>query len=515
MSVGFFKNRNIGIKNKSGIPQILHAYDFKELEKSKSEVAQEEQASEDVLEEKIKEGVFIEPWKYQQTEESTNSKDGDGYFKVRIGNDQAVFSNKYFWVEDIHNWCCYRTWIDCPCNCGKVKWNYTVQHGQYNYNVINLTEMSFTPYGEHPEWGNIEQCSSNKSTYFSTYQSAVANYILNYYKSKRINIIGVNVISCEVIKEDNYSPSIYYNYDLGMMVRDPNISFFRDVGINGLQLCVWNGIDGFIPIIGLPYVQETNNGVSLKQNQILYNACNLNGSIIKHRGYYAENPSDNDANKPGWTWGYNQDAYPGDTYKAANWYQSPVSILHALILEGNKKYSIYDKENFQCKRGKSYSIFYPTIFDGSTDLMRSDLKTTYKRAAVRQGIPTANPGVFRTSTGELALSTLLIYGGSIYAFGDGAKEQDVNLLNDFCIDFFGDGKDKSIARDWLRYNANINSNEEFASVNIQTKYESTLDKELIAQTNVKTVCQPKMTLSTEDVAVTIEEPTREDYVSKW
>ena len=89
------------------------------------------------------------------------------------------------------------------------------------------------------------------------------------------------------------------------------------------------------------------------------------------------------------------------------------------------------------------------------------------------------------------------------------------MLNDICKEFFGDGLNKTCAQHWLKINDNINTNDEMPSGDIQTLYETSLDKTLNPQMDKTTEDNLSMSLTTEDVAVEIEEEKKPDYAVKW
>ena len=67
----------------------------------------------------------------------------------------------------------------------------------------------------------------------------------------------------------------------------------------------------------------------------------------------------------------------------------------------------------------------------------------------------------------------------------------------------------------MKLGDNINTNDELPSGDIQTLYETSLDKTLIPQMDKATDEHLSMSLTTEDVAVEIEEEKKPDYVVKW
>ena len=87
--------------------------------------------------------------------------------------------------------------------------------------------------------------------------------------------------------------------------------------------------DAFVPI-NLFVIDPGYKEVAVLQNQIIGYKAALNGKIVKHRGVYNYNVSQDLCTKynrnPQWYFSYDPNASLNGLYKGQSWYQSPVSI---------------------------------------------------------------------------------------------------------------------------------------------------------------------------------------------
>ena len=564
--IGYFKTVKAGIQNDSGSqPRIINKKEVVSfgIDYVPPHVPSQDKTVEEIAEtlaEKIANGQYIEPYKYKDVTNSSSTKAGKGYLKIGSDSTTDPTQSKYFWVEELKNWCTYRVWSGCPLRVSSITCYFyydkpIVDNSYNNYSQSVYSTQSkrqtltivFTQ--EDSIYQTLNQCLTNAgaSTALITDYSvkeALFNYITDE-KNTAAALNNVNIKTRQIIKQYNTAngskfvggfPIIHTIYKTGTegyqesvrwdgdhWVADNGLSYYKDIGETALQLCVWNGVDAFVPLNSFA-LDATYQEVAILQNHITSTAMNLNGKINKHRGVYNYNP---DAALAGWGdagWYFSKDdkitvkqSHDNKEITGSIWWQSPVSILHAIILERNRDYSIYDKSTFQCRRlGKPLYAYY--FGNWGNNINRSSFDVARDRAAVRQGMSTGNPGIFRTATGELALATMLVYGGVMQLFGehgDGFSSEPVNFLNDICKEFFGDGLNKTCTKDWLKLGDNINTNDELPSGDIQTLYETSLDKTLIPQMDKATDEHLSMSLTTEDVAVEIEEEKKPDYAVKW
>lgn len=438
------------------------------------------------------------------------------------------------------NWCTYRVWSGCPLTIDGIEWSVRISITSDNENNL----PSYVQYyrfkhtftisdGEFGDVSKFEDDDEDSIKFVNDYKQEVYDYIVNHaseFKDSNAKaaswIAKVQIESC-IFTVAVKSAAIEYQSSIiwedNHFTAHNELSYLKDVGITALQLCVWNGVDAFVPLNTFA-MYDGYKEVAWMQNYIMNMTKLINGYVQKERGWYSYNGAQEltGYGDPNWYFSYDPNvtvvskAQGNITLKGESWYQSPTSILHAIILEANKNYSIYDKTSFQCRRlGKPAYAYYLGKWNG---VNRSSFDVAKDRAAVRQGMTTGNPGIFRTATGELALATMLVYGGVFQLFGEhgnGFDTQPVNFLNDICKEFFGDGLNKTCAKDWLKLGDHINTNDETPSGDIQTMYETSLDKTLNPQMDKATNEEMSMSLTTNDVAVEIEEEKKPDYAVKW
>lgn len=264
-------------------------------------------------------------------------------------------------------------------------------------------------------------------------------------------------------------------------------------GRNIWHLYVWNGRDAFIPIVnlGMP------NNAEIKNWQVKFlNKCR---KIICGRGNNHIWMEDGENSTAG-TWNnYTQPALNDG---------SPQIIIHGIIIEKNRKYSINDPENYQTIRCSSpgSSNESNTSLNGSNDYEKS-----YLHPLIRQGMPTGCPALWRLSTGELCLCTYLVWGGNTDVNG----KNQIDFINQICRESFGSGSDKTIKDDWLK-EKEPNKNDEIASnISDFSIYKSTLKNTQVDQNNKMTKDLAKLTFNINDINVSIKESKDDDLVSRW
>ena len=120
--IGFFKTKKAGIQNNSGSqPRIINKKEIVSFgidyvppqEKTIEEVAE-------TLAEKIANGQYIEPYKFKDVTNSSSTKEGKGYLKIGSDGTTDPTQSKYFWVEELKNWCTYRVWSGCPLRANSI-----------------------------------------------------------------------------------------------------------------------------------------------------------------------------------------------------------------------------------------------------------------------------------------------------------------------------------------------------------------------------------------------------------
>ena len=537
--IGYFKTVKATKSNSSGSKnRILHDHKVVDFGLDKVSYSKDTiEEAQETLAEKIANGEYVEPYNWQNKTQCCSNKSENGYLKIGSDGTTDPTQSKYFWVEELKNWCTYRVWSGCPLTIDGIQWTVNILVNNNNSFIYNYSFcQTFTE--SDGEFGSVAKYQKDYDSDAKKFAEAYKQQVYTYIKEHKNDFTGTNTVAAWWIAQTNnvnvcsfkvevkntatdYQSSI--RWEDNHFVGHNELSYLKDIGITALQLCVWNGVDAFVPLNSYTMFDGYKE-VATMQNYITGIVMSRNGHITKHRGFYAYHSAQEltGYGNPHWTYTYdsnftvkskpqNQTINGGES-----WYQSPTSILHAIILEDNKNYSIYDKTSFQCRRlGKPAYAYYISNWRG---VNRSSFEVAKDRAAVRQGMTTGNPGIFRTATGELALATMLVYGGVFQLFGDhgnGFDTQPVNFLNDICKEFFGDGLNKTCARDWLKLGDRINTNDETPSGDIQTMYTTSLDKTLNPQMDKATNEKMSMSLTTNDVAVEIEEEKKPDYAVKW
>lgn len=266
-------------------------------------------------------------------------------------------------------------------------------------------------------------------------------------------------------------------------------------------------------------------GISTSMNTMTVRMRTVSGGILHHKDY--------DFNYSALNARYNQSEHY-------------LQVINAIRLKRQTKYGINKKSNFQ-------TLTYGTsnIFTNSSSLNVSDHVQTNFRSALTYGCP----AVWRLPTGELALCIRLewnvdngkpyyykkrgyckeykqypsdygfkkyfnpnyLNNGSVYAdhiidYQDLAKSE--NYINERCREFFGNGNDKTIEKDWLNNNPITVSRDEYSSATgVQG---SMLDSELIfEQYNINKENSLKCGFKINRPIVTTTERPNQDYAKKW
>lgn len=535
-----------GIFGKVSSKQVV---DYNNIHVGANQSTEEDAKSEEEkVQEAIDNGGFIPPWEYVEQEENAEDRQGDGYLKIKKKTSpsgvQKVKADKYFWCEDLKNWCTYTYWYSNPVlDCQPSVW--TGFASAVWINVYRDARGNFLPYRESlsselrnqieyelfpnddVNWYQLYDYSwKSKETEKYYYNTLHKSSFTVPWKERR----GLSVVS-ESADGNTYTGKFYKN---------TVSSYNSNVGYTQINLCVWNGRDAFIPITSA-HIRDDEE-IHQLQNWFLSEQHPGPKWIIQHRGTYfndcdtvyfvtdenktgnvkVENPSIND-----WYFENNEKlkgAYTNFKSADVNYVNyknySPVQIIHGRVLTCHRDYTVVDKDNFQCVRpGKPY--FQNERRIGTVQNLSSygysdkEYVGYESNECTRAGLATGNPAIYRLPTGELLLCTTLIWGGMKAVCG----KDPVDFLNDFAIKFFGDGRDKTIHDHWLHNKSTINTDEETPTTGagIVTEDTVTLKADCI-QMPVKEDKTPDLNISfnVNDVNVSVEETfERDDYLAKW
>jgi hypothetical protein len=217
----------------------------------------------------------------------------------------------------------------------------------------------------------------------------------------------------------------------------------------------------------------------------------------------------------------------------------PMQLIYGLRLQKNVDYTINDASSFQTMRWSSIACH------GSIDSLGK-----YAQTNARFPVSTGAPPVWRLPTGEIFLATNFIWrgdnGAPYFYIKDGElgfrKHYDKDMLgngddkapphvamwkmmgnnkakaeqwiNTICKRFFGDGIEKSIEKDWLRYDDEIITKDKLNYVN--SNYMNMLDSsKTFEQNNINKQNMLKCGFKVNRPVVTTEESKTGDYVGKW
>lgn len=302
---------------------------------------------------------------------------------------------------------------------------------------------------------------------------------------------------------------------------------YEDSHKNIFELNVWNGQDGWVPVIGQAaansnYIFVLNepldkHGIGKLQNEFFRN--DVIDPIIQFRGIVQEVKAD-----------YNAPIIPNyDTKK------SYMQVVTGIRLKKHFKYGINDSDNFK-------------TFAYATNYYFGDMSAsweTFGQSNFRSPVIVSCPPVWRLPTGEIILCNRLEWNvdpGHAYYYkmrpGDkafrkyynsnycGSAEVYVkqimtndtnaaaNWVNQKCKKFFGDGTNKTIEYDWLQeYNRTIDKSEYSRG---SGKPGSMLNSELLfEQHNINKENSLKCSFKINRPIVTTTERPAPEYAKKW
>lgn len=152
-------------------------------------------------------------------------------------------------------------------------------------------------------------------------------------------------------------------------------------------------------------------------------------------------------------------------------------------------------------------------------------------ANLREGISTGNPAVWRTATGQIMLSTFMIWGGKEGLIGgpdslttdqetgeswvsESGNYNGEKFINNLCQNWFGDGTDKTIDKHWLKEYAI--TNDELGNKNSLVLNSSLESGMVLEQKNNYSKSNFKISLKTyRPTIVTSTEQDNTDIAKKW
>lgn len=385
-----------------------------------------------------------------------NDIESTRYKKVET---KATVPDDYFWVEELKNWC-------------RFVYGYGASH---NYNP-------------HAGWWN-------RNTSLKRY------YV--HWTSAEFPFSGFTSQNNKAYAEDS---NLWHRWQ----------------GFTYFQLSQWNGVDKFIGFAYNNNKDSTKVDIGLQSDELQNRMYKILNSCKKHfqrRGNYMSDKQTVQEDGTVWAienpktydWQYSTNYQPkNDVCSGVN---SPVQIVDGLILNKTRNYTILDGDTAQCVRIKE-----PHYFTQWNSVEASN------KPALRQGISAGCPAVWRTASGELMLCTTLIWGGVMAVIGmcdeEGKHDYGVSacdFINKYCRRFFGDGKNKTIADDWIKTDYNINTDEEAEATEVEKI--KTADTETMtegsSQVELKSDKKIKIKFSLADV--NISETTSEEIsvATKW
>ena len=347
------------------------------------------------------------------------------------------------------------------------------------------------------------------------------------------------------------------------------IDYNNNAGFN-IVLTIWNGKDGwiYIPnfIVGESsdsrYIQYKDKyGIAKYQQKLIYKACDTPKNTADEYIYGARGKNEIWFSK-GWCQSPIVDDYglPSSEPLGANGYaynfkqMDFLTFVKAVRLQKTTKYTINKPGTFITNRWSSAPCFYkrskPVLSTTDTSLVYDSKGPESRYMQTNHCVPisTGIPCLWRLPTGELALCATFRFNsdpGSAYHYEVGMNDEVRRFrkvyeqwrdgvtyglssvgsakvlgsdykaaskwLNETCASFFGDGRDKTIEKDWLREYKITESNN--ASV---SNYDNMLDSSLtFEQHNINKENSMKCSFTVNRPVVTTETIERVDYAKKW
>lgn len=312
---------------------------------------------------------------------------------------------------------------------------------------------------------------------------------------------------------------------------------------SSITLSIWNGKDNWIMIpnfvVGDPNAISNVNfvdkyGIKKIQQPIIDKAL-ANNLVILDRGWCQAINTDDDGNWVG-----------GAGLRDYFYQQGYLQVVKLIRLQKTVKYTINKSDTFITNRWSSSPYYYSRTYKNVASKGADEALGRYTQVNSRVPITTGIPSVWRLPTGEIGLCGSLSirsdngapyhyevhssdgqelwkfrkqydkatdgysYMGGTYLLGDNAKTANA-WLNETCANFFGDGRDKTIEKDWLReYNITESNN------SVVTNYNNMLDSTLsFEQHNINKENSLKCSFTINRPVVTTETIERVDYAKKW
>lgn len=342
---------------------------------------------------------------------------------------------------------------------------------------------------------------------------------------------------------------------------------FIDCAGFSIVLSIWNGKDGWIFIpnfvcgetIDNRYIQYKDKyGIAKYQQKLICKTCDTlkdaNGEYIPGargandfwftKGWCQSPITDENGNQ-------SSDLNSSDVGYAADFKQIDfLTLVKAVRLQKTTKYTINKPGTFITNRWSSAQCYYKRSKNAISTMDKSlinDSKGPVARYAQTNHcvpISTGIPCLWRLPTGELALCATFRYNtdpgvpyhyevsrydevrrfrkvydqprdlyslvASNTVLGKNYKAAS-KWINDTCASFFGDGRDKTIEKDWLREYKITESNNTTVS-----NYDNMLDSSLsFEQHNINKENLMKCSFTVNRPVVTTETVERVDYAKKW
>lgn len=305
-------------------------------------------------------------------------------------------------------------------------------------------------------------------TFKKFWEYAFDNLIVNPYETSVYNSVKADEILEEVLSDDKIkwqTPSEYYSNNNNMSntsnIDNPfgisNLSWFWLDSLS--NWCRYEMLGGFLCL----YVWNGRNGWDNFTDIINYKNTMYLDSLYRKYYYnhlfFIEGPA-----YPGDRWDFvpirYNNAVIGQVY-----YRTFILNRDTTMLNYNDKFqNMHDTKTYQTGERNEKSNAGIGV-EGLTTYAGNPIPADESRRAIH-GIPTQYcPCVFKLPTGNLALAYQFYVPSNGYGVMDVENVFQIikpDEANNRCRDIFGDGSDKTIFKDWKRYNI-VNSTDEVAT----------------------------------------------------
>lgn len=193
---------------------------------------------------------------------------------------------------------------------------------------------------------------------------------------------------------------------------------------------------------------------------------------------------------------------------------------NTLVLNRDNKFSTYNSDTFQNVRSSDVKLCNDRFIVEPGINTQTGEKTGNLILAYNSNVfsETGCPCIVR-SNGQLLLLNKMMYDGNYdentLQFNKNMLKDEILKLNDMCIAFFGEGNDKTIKKDWKRFNT-VNSEEEITTIITTEEIETIYNKpsQINSVADADTI-NMNMTITVPRPNVVTRSTNNPDYALRW